>query len=89
MDVAQPDYSSNARSSLQVTEPSNLHAQMNAAALIMAIHGASSFRVVPGSRGSGLGADAAQLFTNGGLAKLSRWEVQNIILLNTQSTNGL
>ena len=89
MDAAQPDNSGEARSSLKVTEPSNLHACTNAAALIRAIRGASSFGVDPGSRGVRSGADAAWLLTNSRLAKLSRMEVQNIILPNTQSINGL
>ena len=89
MDAVQLDNSGEAKSSLKVTEPSNLHARTNAAALIRAIRGASSFRVDPGSRGVRSGADAAQLFTNGRLAKLSRREVQNVILPNTQSINGL
>ena len=89
MDVAQTDNSGDARSSLKVTEPSNLHARTNAAALIRAIRGASSFGVDPGSRGVGSGVDAVQLLTNGGLAKLSRMEVLNVILPNTQSINGL
>ena len=87
--MAWPDNSGDAKSSLKVTESSNLHARMNVAALIMAIRGASSFGVDPGSRGVGSGADAAQLLINGGLAKLSRIEVQNVILPNTQSINGL
>ena len=83
------DNSSEARSSLKVTEPSNLHACTNAAALIRAIQGASSFGVKPGSGGVGSGADAARLLTNSGLAKLSRMEVRNVILPNTQSINRL
>ena len=89
MDVVQPDNSGDPRSSLKVTEPSNLYAQMNAATLMRVIHGASSFGLVPCSRGSGSGADAAWPFTNSGLAKLSGWEVWNIILPNTQSINRL
>ena len=87
--MARPDNSGEARSGLKVMEPSNLHASTNVAALIRAIQGASSFRVVPGSRGVGSGADAAWLLINGGLAKLSGMEVQNVILPNTQSINGL
>ena len=70
MDAARPDNSSEGRSSLQVTEPSNLHACTNVAALIRAIRGASSFRVDPGSEGVGSGADAAWLLTNSGLAMI-------------------
>ena len=87
--MAQPDNSGDARSSLKVTEPSNLYARTNVAALIRAIRGASSFRVDPGSGGVGSGADAAGPLTNGRLAKLSRMEVRNVILPNTQSINGL
>ena len=87
--MVRPDNSGDARSSLKVTEPSNLHARTNAAALIRAIRGASSFGVDPGSGGVGSGADAARPLTNGGLAKLSRMEVRNVILPNTQSINGL
>ena len=87
--MAWPDKSGDARSSLKVTEPSNLHARMNAAALIRAIRGASSFGVDPSSGGVGSGADAAWPLTNGRLAKLSGMEVQNVILPNTQSINGL
>ena len=89
----RPDNSGEAKSSLKVMEPSNLHACTNAAALIRAIQGASSFRVdfrvIPGSRDVRSGADASRPFTNGGLAKLFRREVQNIILPNTQSINRL
>ena len=89
MDAAQLDNSGDARSSLKVMEPSNLHAHTNTAALIGAIRGASNFGVDPGSRGVRSGADAARPLTNGGLAKLSGMEVQNVILPNTQSINGL
>ena len=89
MDVAWLDNFGEAKSSLKVTEPSNLHVHTNAAALISVICRASSFRVDPGSGDVRSGADAARPFTNGGLAKLSRREVQNIILPNTQSINGL
>ena len=88
-DVAWPDNYSDARSSLKVMEPSNLHAQTNAAVLMRAVHGALSFRVDLGSRGVRLGTDAAWPFTNGRLAKLYRREFQNIILPNNQSINGL
>ena len=64
-------------------------ARTNAAALIRAIRGASSFGVDPGSGGVRSGADAARPFTNGGLAKLSGMGVQNVILPNTQSINRL
>ena len=87
--MAWPDNSGEAKSSLKVMEPSNLHACTNAAALIRVIQGASSFGVDPGSGGVRSGADAAQPLTNSGLAKLSGMEVQNIILPNTQSINGL
>ena len=85
----QPDNSRDARSSLKFTEPSNLHVCTNAAALIRAIRGASSFGVDPGSGGVRSGADAAWPLTNGGLAKLSGMKVRNVILPNTQSINGL
>ena len=55
-----PDNSGKAKSSLKVMDPSNLHTCTNVAALIRAIQGASSFRVDPGSRGVGSGADAPQ-----------------------------
>ena len=89
MDAAQPDNSRDTKSSLKVTELSNLHARTNVAALIRAIQGASNFGVDPGSGGVGSGADAARPLTNSGLAKLSGMEVQNVILPNTQSINGL
>ena len=60
MDVVWLDNSSDARSRLKVTKPSNLHAQMNAVALMREIHRALRFGVDPGSRGSRLGADATQ-----------------------------
>ena len=89
MDAAWPDNFSEAKSSPKVTEPSTLHACTNAAALMRVIQGASSFGVDQGSGGVRSGVDATWLFTNGGLAKLSGREVQNVILPNTQSVNRL